>query len=172
MHCLIQSPSQHIPSRAAKSQNGQSKDLIKAAVGSTLLGYQDPIDPPFAFLLRRSHNQPQFFSQRTRYRPPRSVTVMPMSGLCRCRALSRCFWWGSLWWCRHNQRASRKARSLIATPEHAFEVPKHMPSAQSAGTKQAMLIAMLQAPEGAAITEIVAATGWLAHYADVRIMPM
>jgi hypothetical protein len=31
---------------------------------------------------------------------------------------------------------------------------------------------MLRAPEGATIAEIVAATGWLSHYADVRIMPM
>ncbi|MEI2687443.1 MAG: hypothetical protein V9G14_15305 [Cypionkella sp.] len=30
----------------------------------------------------------------------------------------------------------------------------------------------MQAPEGATIDEIVAATGWLAHYADVPIMPM
>ena len=34
---------------------------------------------------------------------------------------------------------------------------------QRAGTKQAMLIAMLQRPEGASIAEIVAATGWLGH---------
>ncbi len=40
------------------------------------------------------------------------------------------------------------------------------------GTKQAQLIAMLRAPEGATIEEIVTATGWLSHYADVRIMPM
>ncbi|MET3791785.1 DUF3489 domain-containing protein [Aquamicrobium terrae] len=33
------------------------------------------------------------------------------------------------------------------------------------GTKQATLIAMLRAPDGATIDEIVAATGWLAHSA-------
>lgn len=33
------------------------------------------------------------------------------------------------------------------------------------GTKQEMLIAMLRAPEGATIDEIVAATGWQAHSA-------
>ena len=43
---------------------------------------------------------------------------------------------------------------------------------QRAGTKQAMLITMLQAPDGATMEEIIAATRWLAHYADVRIMPM
>jgi hypothetical protein len=33
------------------------------------------------------------------------------------------------------------------------------------GTKQAMLISLLQAPEGATMEEIVVATGWLAHTA-------
>ena len=33
------------------------------------------------------------------------------------------------------------------------------------GTKQALLIAMLQRPNGATIAEIVAATGWQAHSA-------
>ena len=39
------------------------------------------------------------------------------------------------------------------------------------GTKQAQLIAMLRRPEGATIAQIVEATGWQPHYADVRIMP-
>ena len=34
-----------------------------------------------------------------------------------------------------------------------------------AGTKQAMLIAMLQTPEGATMEAIIAATGWQAHTA-------
>lgn len=34
---------------------------------------------------------------------------------------------------------------------------------QRKGTKQAQLIAMLRAPEGATIEEIVTATGWLSH---------
>jgi hypothetical protein len=41
------------------------------------------------------------------------------------------------------------------------DVPK--PVAIRAGTKQAQVIALLQRPEGAAITEIAAETGWLAH---------
>ncbi len=41
-----------------------------------------------------------------------------------------------------------------------------------AGTKQAILIALLQAPDGATMDPIMAATGWQSHYADVRIMPM
>jgi hypothetical protein len=31
---------------------------------------------------------------------------------------------------------------------------------------------MLQRASGATMEEIVAATGWQSHYADVRIMPM
>ena len=45
------------------------------------------------------------------------------------------------------------------------------PVAIRAGTKQAQIIAMLQRPEGATVAEMVEATGWLAHYADARIMP-
>jgi hypothetical protein len=40
-----------------------------------------------------------------------------------------------------------------------------------AGTKQAVLVDMLRAEGGATIDELVAATGWQAHYADARIMP-
>ena len=43
----------------------------------------------------------------------------------------------------------------------AAETPK--PVTIRAGTKQAQIIALLQRPEGAAITEIVAETGWMAH---------
>ena len=38
-----------------------------------------------------------------------------------------------------------------------------MPQDQRAGTKQAMLIAMLRAPEGTTMEAIIAATGWQAH---------
>lgn len=43
------------------------------------------------------------------------------------------------------------------------EAPK--PVAIRTGTKQAQVIALLQRPEGASITEIVEATGWAAHSA-------
>jgi hypothetical protein len=43
----------------------------------------------------------------------------------------------------------------------AAEMPK--PVNIRAGTKQAQIIALLQRPEGAAITEIVAETGWKPH---------
>jgi hypothetical protein len=48
-----------------------------------------------------------------------------------------------------------------ASTDHA--TPK--PIAIRTGTKQAQIIALLQRPEGASITEIVAATGWMAHSA-------
>ncbi len=46
---------------------------------------------------------------------------------------------------------------------HAAQAPKK-PSPR-AGTKQAMLIELLQRPEGATMAEIVEATGWQAHTA-------
>jgi len=62
-----------------------------------------------------------------------------------------------------------------AAPASATEAPPENPTPDSApertssaptpraGTKQAALIAMLRAPEGATIEEITAATGWQAH---------
>jgi hypothetical protein len=52
-------------------------------------------------------------------------------------------------------------KATTAIHNDVAETPK--PPTQRAGTKQAMLIAMLQGPGGASITEIVAATGWQAH---------
>ncbi|NCU20858.1 DUF3489 domain-containing protein [Candidatus Falkowbacteria bacterium] len=64
----------------------------------------------------------------------------------------------------------RKAKlELVSAPKDAPETladpvtPK--PIAIRAGTKQAAIIALLQRPEGASITEIVEATGWAAHSA-------
>jgi len=56
-------------------------------------------------------------------------------------------------------------KTVAAIREHASVTPEAKPPTQRAGTKQAMLIAMLQRPEGATIAEIVAATGWMAHSA-------
>ena len=50
--------------------------------------------------------------------------------------------------------------------------PEAIAAAQRPGTKQAQLIAMLQAPVGAAIAEIAGKLEWRSHYADARIMPM
>jgi len=60
-----------------------------------------------------------------------------------------------------------------STPDAATETePAPKARAPRGGTKQAKLIAMLRAPDGATIEEIVSATGWQPHYADARIMPM
>jgi len=47
-----------------------------------------------------------------------------------------------------------------ATAEPNAKLPTHR-----AGTKQALLIAILQAPDGTTMDEIIAATQWLAHTA-------
>ena len=62
--------------------------------------------------------------------------------------------------------------TVVAIHKHDAEAPAPKVPTPRAGTKQAMLIALLQTPDGATMDEIVAATGWLAHYADVGIMPM
>lgn len=56
-------------------------------------------------------------------------------------------------------------KTVVAIREHAAKVAAPKPSSQRAGTKQAMLTAMLQRPEGATIAEIVEATAWQAHSA-------
>lgn len=56
-------------------------------------------------------------------------------------------------------------KAVVAIREHAAKTPAPKPPTQRAGTKQAMLIAMLQRPEGASIAEIVEATGWMGHSA-------
>ena len=53
----------------------------------------------------------------------------------------------------------------VAINKHDAEAPASKVPTPRAGTKQAMLIALLQAPDGATMDEIVAATGWLAHTA-------
>ena len=65
--------------------------------------------------------------------------------------------------------------TLGITEDQSGTIPSesaNAPAQRREGTKQDMLITMLRAPEGATIAEIVAATGWQAHYADPRIMPM
>ena len=56
-------------------------------------------------------------------------------------------------------------KTVVAIHKHAAEVPVPKVPTPRSGTKQAMLIALLQTPEGATMDEIVAATGWLAHTA-------
>ena len=57
-----------------------------------------------------------------------------------------------------------EVKTVVAICEYAVKAtaPK---SSQRTGTKQAMLVEMLERPEGGTMEEIVAATGWLAHTA-------
>ena len=55
--------------------------------------------------------------------------------------------------------------TVMAILKQASVPPEVKQPTQRAGTKQAMLIEMLQSPDGATIAEIVSATGWLAHTA-------
>jgi hypothetical protein len=57
------------------------------------------------------------------------------------------------------------AKTMVAIPEHAAKASEAPQPTPRSGTKQAMLIEMLQTAEGATMGEIVAATGWLAHTA-------
>jgi len=56
-------------------------------------------------------------------------------------------------------------KTMAAILDHAAEAPAPNQPTPRAGTKQAMLIAMLQRPEGKTIAEVVAATGWQSHTA-------
>ncbi len=56
-------------------------------------------------------------------------------------------------------------KTVIATHENASEAPAPKLPTPRVGTKQAMLIEMLQTDGGATIAEIVAATGWMSHTA-------
>ena len=54
-------------------------------------------------------------------------------------------------------------KTVFDTREQADEAPTPKSPTQRVGTKQALLIAMLQAPEGTTMDAIIAATGWQAH---------
>jgi hypothetical protein len=56
-------------------------------------------------------------------------------------------------------------KTMTAIHKLAAEPAVPKPPTQRAGTKQALLIAMLQAPDGATMEEIVAATQWQPHTA-------
>jgi hypothetical protein len=57
------------------------------------------------------------------------------------------------------------AQTMASVRNHADETPENKQPTPRAGTKQAMIIAMLQTPGGATIAEIVSETGWLGHTA-------
>ncbi len=56
-------------------------------------------------------------------------------------------------------------KTMAAIRDRAAEAPAPKQPTPRAGTKQAMLIAMLQTAAGATMDELVAATGWQAHTA-------
>jgi len=56
-------------------------------------------------------------------------------------------------------------KTMAAIRTHAAQAPAPKRPTPRAGTKQAMLIEMLQRPEGATMEAIVGATGWQAHTA-------
>ena len=56
-----------------------------------------------------------------------------------------------------------EVKTVVAIHEHAAKSSAPKPPSQRAGTKQAMLIALLQAHEGATMEAIIAATGWQTH---------
>jgi hypothetical protein len=56
-------------------------------------------------------------------------------------------------------------KTEVAIQKHEDGAPASKVPTPRSGTKQAMLITLLRAPDGATMDEIVAATGWLAHTA-------
>lgn len=56
-------------------------------------------------------------------------------------------------------------KTVVALRKHAADATVPKTPTPRAGTKQAMLIEMLQDPNGATMAEIIAATGWQAHTA-------
>ena len=56
-------------------------------------------------------------------------------------------------------------KAMAAIRTHAAQAPAPKRPTPRAGTKQAMLISLLQRPEGASMDQIVTATGWRAHSA-------
>ncbi|MDP3958770.1 MAG: DUF3489 domain-containing protein [Pseudorhodobacter sp.] len=55
------------------------------------------------------------------------------------------------------------AQTMAAIRKHAADTPETKQPTPRAGTKQSILIAMLQAPEGATMEAVIAATGWQAR---------
>ena len=54
-------------------------------------------------------------------------------------------------------------KTVVAMREHATKASEVVKPTPRVGTKQAMLISLLQAPEGATMEAMTAATGWQVH---------
>ena len=54
-------------------------------------------------------------------------------------------------------------KAVVAMREHAAKASEVVKPTPRVGTKQAMLISLLQAPEGATMEAMTAATGWQVH---------
>ena len=74
--------------------------------------------------------------------------------------------------------AANKTATVAKKGRKAGKQTSHKPAATKRGgdkaersNKKAEVIAMMKRASGATLAEIVVATGWQKHYADVRIMP-
>jgi len=62
--------------------------------------------------------------------------------------------------------------AAVECAEATWQAPVKQKTARTrADSKQALVIGLLQRPEGATIAQIMEATGWQQHYADVLVMP-
>ena len=72
----------------------------------------------------------------------------------------------------HNKTPEGNTQFVISTAGlESIGLTPQQPPKQREGTKQATLIELLKRPEGVSLAEMVQATGWQAHYADVLVMP-
>ena len=72
----------------------------------------------------------------------------------------------------HNKTPEGNTQFVISTAGlEAIGLTPQQPPKQREGTKQATLIELLKRPEGVSLAEMVQATGWQPHYADVLVMP-
>ena len=72
----------------------------------------------------------------------------------------------------HNKTPEGNTQFVISTAGlESIGLTPQQPPKQREGTKQATLIELLKRPEGVSLAEMVQATGWQQHYADVLVIP-